>query len=154
MKPFDLEKALAGEPVKLRNGNKAFVLARIPDTEVKSNGGKVNYPLLGYVCNRDGRYGSTEQWTDNGKFAICDEEHLFNIVEMWQEPRPRVQLDLPAPLKKIPSEQLLVYVIEEQEGKSLIQEKIASLYRNTDVIFFLAKEDAQEWLDAMRNARK
>ncbi|RZN51764.1 pyruvate kinase, partial [Avibacterium paragallinarum] len=25
MKPFDLEKALAGEPVKLKNGYKAFI---------------------------------------------------------------------------------------------------------------------------------
>lgn len=29
MKPFNLEKALAGEPVKLKNGLKAFVLVEL-----------------------------------------------------------------------------------------------------------------------------
>lgn len=31
MKPFDLEKALAGEPVVLHNGSKAILYYRVPD---------------------------------------------------------------------------------------------------------------------------
>lgn len=42
MKPFDLELALAGEPVRLLVGYKAYVRYKLDDKP------KSNYPLQGY----------------------------------------------------------------------------------------------------------
>ena len=46
MKPFNLEAALAGEPVKLRSGAKAYI--RHHETEVETP-----YPLFGFVRSTD-----------------------------------------------------------------------------------------------------
>ncbi|STO60082.1 Uncharacterised protein [Canicola haemoglobinophilus] len=94
MKPFDLEKALAGEPVRLRNGCKAFVKYQIPDEFHTES------PLSGYFLKSFlGRIRANRQsWRLNGK-VNQSLEHDEDIVSMWQEPNPRVQLDLPCPLK-------------------------------------------------------
>ena len=148
-KPFDLEKALVGEPVKLRSGNKAFVLARIPESE------DAGYPLLGYACDKDGRFSSTEQWEINGRTTSCKEDRSLDIVGMWQEPRPRVQLYLPAPLKE--PQKGMWFITATRVGKSGYKEgDLNSFYSDWFEAgkYFATKEDAQEWLDAMRNARR
>ena len=72
---FDLTKALAGEPVKLRTGEKAFVLADLRKY------GKIDYPL---VLVRVARM-STFHTTISGQYEIKGESH-FDIVGMWTEP--------------------------------------------------------------------
>ena len=42
MKKFDLEAALSGEPVMLRNGEKAYIFKNIQDTHILDF--KVDYP--------------------------------------------------------------------------------------------------------------
>ncbi|MBV7387906.1 hypothetical protein KRX11_04485 [Pasteurellaceae bacterium TAE3-ERU1] len=73
MKPFDLEKALAGEPVRLRNGNKAFILHKL-DKASRDH-------LLGYFVDKTN--GDVPcRWDLSGNGDI----HLRDIIGMWQEP--------------------------------------------------------------------
>lgn len=75
---FDLQKALKGEPVVLRDGTKAFV--RYRETQVKTN-----YPLIGYVA--DGKTeGNIMSWTEDGR-VFWDREGMWgDIVGMWSKP--------------------------------------------------------------------
>lgn len=135
MKPFDLEKALAGEPFNL-DGEKRYAAKQVDGL------------LIHYSIDKDGKLDCS--W--NSVDYLEDESG----ATMWQEPRPRVTLDLPCPLK------------EPQEGMWFITESgeaVKSNYRYdyTDALnlegfasglYFATEEDAQEWLDAMRNARR
>ncbi|MFZ7164633.1 hypothetical protein ACLSYV_03790 [Avibacterium avium] len=86
MKPFNLEKALAGEPVKLRNGRKAYVKYIIDDEYI------TNYPLRGFIVWKrlsDGNLNAVEQcWTKKGGSAISEKTEL-DITLMWEEPKPK-----------------------------------------------------------------
>ena len=85
MKLFNLEEALAGKPVKLRNGSKAIILSRIPDTYKLENGLKVTFPLFGIILNTDGTVDDPyASWKDNGMFSSCTSD--YDIVDMWKEP--------------------------------------------------------------------
>src|SRR5699024_1405098 len=75
MKPFNLEKALAGEPVKLRNGKKAYV--RHHERE--------HYtcrPLVGYLENAFGGVWLIS-WTRSGRADIESNDALNDIIGMW-----------------------------------------------------------------------
>ncbi|VGM95152.1 Uncharacterised protein [uncultured Avibacterium sp.] len=81
MKEFDLELALKGEPVKTRDGNKAFVQALVSMPKELEE-----YVLVGYV--RTGKYVELAHWNKAGKYVNdvqCDED----IVGMWEEPKPK-----------------------------------------------------------------
>ena len=54
MKQFDLEKALAGEAVELRNGSKAILYYRVPDHYTLDDGLKITFPLIGIIFYKDG----------------------------------------------------------------------------------------------------
>lgn len=54
MKPFELEKALAGEAVELRNGSKAILYYRVPDHYTHGDGVKITFPLIGIIFYEDG----------------------------------------------------------------------------------------------------
>ncbi|MFZ7198528.1 hypothetical protein [Avibacterium avium] len=88
MKPFDLEKALAGEPVKLRNGRKAYV------KYVLSGEYSTSYPLRGFVewkilsNGNGGIYIEENGWTVNGR-AVIRKESQLDIVGMWEEHKNR-----------------------------------------------------------------
>lgn len=52
MKPFDLEKALAGEPVQLRDGRKAMFIGKIPDGILLEGNGdavEIKHPVVGII---------------------------------------------------------------------------------------------------------
>lgn len=87
MKPFNLEEALSGKPVKLRDWEKAYVIGRVPD------GIKADYPLRGVVVgqNSTGELAvvGTASWTLSGNNYlpyITDEPHPADIIGMWEEP--------------------------------------------------------------------
>lgn len=83
MKPFNLEKALAGEPVLLCNGSKAYVLHQFKNVtkHLKS--------LLGYKIYKtdEGKLiESSLEWFADGSSGIP----TYNtIIGMWEEPKPK-----------------------------------------------------------------
>lgn len=86
MKPFNLEEALSGKPVKLRNGQKAIILCRVPDTYKHENGLKVTFPLFGIILDTSGAVDDPyASWRDNGMFSSCTGD--YDIVDMWEEPK-------------------------------------------------------------------
>lgn len=83
MKSFDLEKALAGEPVLLLNGSKAYVLHQFKHNpkHLKS--------LLGYKIYKtdDGKWVEVSlEWYDDGS---ADAPASNTIIGMWEEPKPK-----------------------------------------------------------------
>jgi hypothetical protein len=76
MKPFDLEKALAGEPVVTRDGKEVTDIAYFPTKDD-------NYKVCG-ILNKD-----CEWFTNKGFYIQEDDEHLKNlfmkeeIIESW-----------------------------------------------------------------------
>ncbi|WP_109078433.1 pyruvate kinase [Aggregatibacter kilianii] len=90
--PFDLDRALAGEPVVLQDNTKAFV--------VKKLNSKDNLCLMGYYINCD----DTEEcilWGIDGRSEHTQIDDA-NIVGMWREPEPVLEpkRELPKPLTK------------------------------------------------------
>ncbi len=74
MKPFDLQEALNGEPVQLRNGQKAYVVGL---SKVGTEDGN-SYIVGEYernLCN----------WSKDGKYWLKRESEL-DIVGMYEEP--------------------------------------------------------------------
>ncbi|MCL7819005.1 pyruvate kinase [Pasteurella multocida] len=147
MKEFDLEKALASEPVVLRNGKKAFVKF------VLENPVREGCAVIGYVIDVRGR-DSLIGWYKNGLYASCAGDGL-DIVGMWEEPRPTVTLTLPAPIKTARHNQEVF-----KRGNSTIirfyfdanRDKHRKMLESGSL--FYSEEDAQAWLDAMKNARR
>lgn len=80
-RPFDLGAALAGAPVRLRGGRKAFVLARAPDCVSPHTQEK----LIGYAETCDGRWGGIS-WFEDGQFAASE----LSIVGMWDGPKHKL----------------------------------------------------------------
>lgn len=86
MKPFNLEAALAGEPVVLRNGCKADILYVIPDTYKFPNGTTFNYPVRGITFNKDGTLDGAHRWNIDGTSYSRAETSPMDIIGMWKEP--------------------------------------------------------------------
>lgn len=85
MRPFDLNTALAGEPVKLRNGQKAIVYYRIPDKYVFEDGKQPAFPLHGLILDSEGYIELADVcWRDNGTYTHYP--HSYDITGMWEEP--------------------------------------------------------------------
>lgn len=86
MKPFDLEKALAGEPVQLRDGRKAKLIFKIPDELVFSGGLRPEYPLLGFIYKHNGElHHAKEYWSLDGGYMLGSDEDEYDIVGLWEE---------------------------------------------------------------------
>lgn len=81
--PFDLERALAGEPVLLRNQSKGHILKQIDDT------------FIGYFD-----HSSPISWgLDGSRSQVADSS--FDIIGMWKEPAKPSADDLPKPIRNI-----------------------------------------------------
>ena len=86
MEPFNLEKALSGEPVVLKNGKKALIYHRIPDHYTHGDGVKVTFPLVGMIFDEDGTVDDPcAEWKDNGMFTSSGSSK--DIIGMWEEPK-------------------------------------------------------------------
>lgn len=87
MKPFNLEKALVGEPVVLRGGRKAFVLC---DLKQRFKYPQSNKQLIGVVAteNNSDMFEHTARWYDTGEYLSDDGgcESDYDITGMWEEP--------------------------------------------------------------------
>ena len=88
MKPFDLEKALAGEPVVLRSGRKAFITCDLRRYFKSITSSKKLVGIISEECDPDSFYASS-RWYDSGSYHDADtsEKTDFDIVGMWEEPK-------------------------------------------------------------------
>lgn len=98
MKEFNLEQALKGEYVALRNGDKALVLYQLPDNLKYVSGTSLSYCLHGIVFNEKGEVVDTSvTWTKDGKYSTMFDSGL-DVIGMWEEPPERITLEnLPKP---------------------------------------------------------
>ncbi|HDR1694276.1 pyruvate kinase [Pasteurella multocida] len=151
MKAFDLEKAIAGEPVVLRDGSKAFVKFEVPK-ELREN----NFAdIVGFRIR--GNEFIVEEWDIDGVArSSCGHR---DIVGMYEEPRPTVTLTLPCPLKSVTVGQRVFYLDLNKQCERicafLFQKDSTyhfNLLKNGGI--FSTEEDAQAWFDAMKNARR
>lgn len=84
MKQFDLEKALGGEPVVLRNGSKAVIFGRIPDSYTHEGDINVTFPLFGITLNEDNTVNNPcVTWRDDGRIATS--ASASDIIGMYEE---------------------------------------------------------------------
>lgn len=148
MKPFDLKAALNGEPVMLRNGEKAFVKYNLLDELENIEERDAAYPLIGYRLYENNV--STTSWDLSGK-SVHWETMKYDIVGMWEEPKISFE-DLPKPFK--PKDGDGYYYInengvqftmfyDENDDSDVGMAENAQCYRT--------QEDAQKWLDFMKS---
>lgn len=86
MKPFNLEEALQGKPVRLRNGMKAIIYYNVPENLKLNNGSSILYPLKGITFTINGDVEcSTESWKCNGNYINDTNSHHLDIIGMYEE---------------------------------------------------------------------
>ena len=132
MKEFNLEKALAGEPVALRNGKKAFIFKNILDTSILSF--KPDYPLIGMMQNNT----SVVSWTLDGRIEMCNDHSNGDIVGMFEEP-------------KLTSEQVLEKAYQEDlivlcDGYPDLPLKIIAKTKDGEFVMQPEDDTIQPWL--------
>lgn len=138
VEPFNLERALSGEPVLLQNHKKAFILKQINDN------------LIGYFDE-----STPARWDIDGTFDRAADS-VFDIIGMWQEPKYHtVTLTLPCPLKKLSIGQTFFRFtslgnIVDEPYSELLHQKLA-LEKGT---CFNTREEAKAWLEAMKDNRR
>ena len=148
MKKFNLEAALNGEPVKLRNGDKAYVKYNLLEENETFEPRDTAYPLIGYRL--EGVNCSTTSWSLTGK-SVHWATMKYDIVGMWEEPKISIE-DLPKPFT--PEETQHYYYInggyieceDEYASKNDFDSKAAKRGN-----CFRTLEDAQKWLDFMKS---
>lgn len=156
MKEFNLEAALNGEPVKLRNGLKAYICHKTPDCYVYKNGEKIKFPLHGFVIKVDNMLEvPTMVWDINGRTYKDDVDDVFDVIGMWEEPKISFE-DLPKPFKPATQEQYFT-ITSKYKYEPLYVEETANFNTPIDNNLinqgnaFRTKEDAQKWLDFMKS---
>lgn len=84
MKPFNLEEALSGKPVKLRNGCKGLIYYKVPAEYSYGKDTPVVYPLLGMFFTEDGYVDIIQaNWRLDGQYGTTPDD--LDIVGMWDE---------------------------------------------------------------------
>lgn len=149
MEKFDLEKALAGHPVKLRCGSKAIIVFNANTLPYKND---FSFPLSGYVIEEDGLEGR-EDWTLEGNYSNHGNNE-YDIIGMWEYGADRVSIELPRPLHR-PELNSMIYIITK--NFSVFGQVYKDLDHQENAIkrgrAFKTEEDAQMWLDALVNLR-
>lgn len=147
--PFNLEKALSGEPVLLRNGLKAYVKYIMPEEY------KGRYSLRGYILNPDSASDvECYSWVLDGKALLEVSEHENDIISMWGEPEPvsnTVTVTLPRALKEPQDKMWIISTdgcVRSSYGKNISSE----VFHKRP--YFGSEADAKAWFDAMRNNRR
>nr|DAW48570.1 MAG TPA: hypothetical protein [Caudoviricetes sp.] len=146
MKEFNLDAALNGEPVMLRNGKKAYIGYKTPDYYVSDNGKEIKFPLHGYIIKA---YNIIEIpymfWNINGRAYKDGIDNASDIVGMWEEPKISIE-DLPKPFYPKMGE-WFYYV----NPLGVVKDTRASNYTGPLYGCFKTEKDAQKWLDFMKS---
>ncbi|WP_427835079.1 hypothetical protein [Actinobacillus pleuropneumoniae] len=116
--PFDLEKALAGEPVLLRDGSKAYIFHCINDEFAKKH--NIGYQLLGVIVDSLEGKQLTRSWAKSGIFNEVNPYPDFDIIGMWREQsKPLLSDDgcqLPSPVNSISTSDKNLFAITVLSG--------------------------------------
>lgn len=135
MKPFDLQEALNGEPVMLRNGEKAFVKYNLLNEVEKLEVRDAAYPLIGYRF--DGIYINTTSWSLTGK-SVHWRTIEYDIIGMWEEP----ELTSEQVLEKAYEDDLLVLC----DGNPDLPLKVIAKAKNGEFVMQPEDDTIQPWL--------
>lgn len=152
MKEFNLDAALNGEPVMLRNGEKAYLVGRTPAAIKMINMEYVQYPLVGYSVDANELVTIYFlNWTENGKLNILFEENNRDIIGMWEEPKISIE-DLPKPFYPEESNGYF-YISDGKVAYNLYHSKYSeySVQTARNGQCFRTEQDAQKWLDFMKS---
>lgn len=152
MKKFDLKAALNGEPVMLRNGQKAIIYYCVHDNFKFDEKTPDTFPLKGMVFDEKGYLDdSSVTWRRSGRFRYSEDE--WDIVGMWEEPKKQISIeDLPKPFKPNSGESYY-YICGRTIGYISKYAEI-SPFDNLSAKngqCFRTKEDAQKWIDFMKS---
>lgn len=156
MKEFDLKAALNGEPVKLRNGNKAFICYKLSRDFKYWDGSPINFNVCGYILNFNGDIAMLNTaWKEDGKWVMDETKSDRDIIGMWEEPKISVE-DLPKPFKPKLGEYYYRITSRTIFDTLGIREKEYSSPEYDDKTVnqgnaFRTREDAQRWLDFMKS---
>lgn len=142
MKEFDLDAALNGEPVMLRNGDKAFIFKNVKNTHVLDF--EVDYPLIGMIHN----HAVVHTWSLDGRASLTNDCANRDIVGMFEEPKIRIE-DLPKPFKPKDGEKYVYIVGSEVFHRISIKDDFdTSLSEGGQC--YLTEEDAKKWIHFMK----
>lgn len=150
MKEFNLGAALNGEPVMLRNGNKAIILndARNYFKDIRLN----EEVLIGFISdvNNQDKFLYHGAWTSDGSW-ISNSVDEFDIIGMWKDPKISIE-DLPKPFKPKDGESYFYITggIVEYEDDFWDTNKFDKAAAERGGCY-RTKEDAQKWLDFMKS---
>ncbi|MGC6378175.1 pyruvate kinase [Bisgaard Taxon 45] len=142
MKGFDLERALAGEPVRLRNGDKAFVKFKVDNPEY-------TYEVLSGFSIDEDNMCSLISWNEYGYYTTT--ANPLDIVEMWND--NIVKVDLPRPLKTAERNQRVYFITAKGISSLVYQNTANNALMLEDARFFATREDAQAWEDLAKHVR-
>lgn len=160
MKPFNLEEALAGNPVQLRGGDKAYIYYKFPDSAKKLTNLPLTFPLVGCVVNdMEQIKNSVNTWCIDGLYDKAGSNNKYDIVGMYEEPTPTVTVTLPKPFK--PKEGDIYFYIRSHETNVYLEvhNSVWDNSRYDQLLYssgnaFRKEEDAQAWIDAMIEAER
>ena len=145
MKEFNLDAALNGEPVMLRNGDKAFIFKNVKNMHVLDF--EVDYPLIGMIHN----HAVVQTWSIDGRTSLANDCADRDIVGMFEEPKISAE-NLPKPFKPKDGESYFYITggIVEYEDDYWDSNKFdkSSAERGG---CYRTREDAQKWLDFMKS---
>ena len=132
MKEFNLKAALNGEPVMLRNGNKAFIFKNIQNTPIIDF--KTDYPLIGMAHN----HTVVLTWSLNGQISLGNDCTPYDIIGMFEEP-------------KLTSEQLLDKAYNENllvlcDGNPDLPLKVIAKTKDGEFVMQPEDDTIQPWI--------
>lgn len=135
MKPFNLEAALLqGEPF-YASGQKCYIAREVTE----------------FLDDKSIRKFVVIFPDDHTRVEIWYEDDFVDDIEMWEEPTPTVTLTLPKPFK--PKQDEIYYSISDLYIKP--EKNVARCLDAASIKIgncFRKEEDAQAWIDAMRDA--
>ncbi|HII3799655.1 pyruvate kinase [Pasteurella multocida] len=156
MKEFDLEKALAGEPILTRDHQKGYVKFTIEEnSKIKK--------LVGIVHN--GCLTEVEEWLPSGNI-LSDDITPNDIIGMYEELRPTATINFTCPLKEIEEGQEFWHIVQDSDPLGIAWAKVdvsMSVFNKDNIyhsslldagLAFKSEKDVKAWLDAMKNARR
>lgn len=153
MKKFNLDAALNGEPVMLRNGKKAIIYYCTPAEFKFDENIPDSFPLKGRVFDEKGYLEDPlVTWRCNGRFRYSEDD--WDIIGMWEEPKKQTKKqisieDLPKPFKPKKDEEYFYLGCKTVYSKRYCDDFDHDLSEGGQC--FRTEQDAQKWLDFMKS---